>query len=1009
MERKPLKRFGAMIGSGLAVLILAGCNGGTGQTGANTSSVVTPVANTTQMTQSDWAALNLTGTVKSVDMSKGTPTVTFTVTNGNGVPVIGLSANTTKSSTALMSSYANFGFSIAKLVPGPGGNSQWVSYIINSTPTTTTPSGPAHPSTDNTGFMTEDGLGTYTYTFYRDITQAAAFVTNATYNAAKNQLQADLGDVSYQPNLTHRISIMVGGAYRGTSTNTADTTGGGPAVYTNRAANIIYDFVPATGLKAADAATKVVVNADSCNACHTKLGSSFHTGGEMNDPRYCVMCHTEQQKFGQADALPASGTKITASGSVKLNGMAVGNVTGFIHRLHMGDQLGLTGYNFGGVLFNNVAYPQDIRNCDTCHTGTNATAAVPTPQSGNYQNVPSIEACGACHDTVNFVTGAGHGPNNLPQASDAACTGCHAAADIAVYHTPVWTPLQAGSNIAPLHGGMQSYSYQATNPANQPKGSHTITWNLISATVPGGIPTLTFSILMDGQPITLNAPPSTVPGTTTQVDMFPSSAPFVNNLFGANTNAPDFFMIAGLPQDGIVPADYNYRLTPTLKSIWSGAAAAATLPITWTDNKNSTYTITATGYKLPTGTGVVAMGIGLGLLTEVDLGAVDPSLISSYIAANSAPFTAMDFTYSAKGYTVLPTGGLLVPSKVQIMNVAASTTGGIPTLSRRTIIKVDACNTCHGTLGAFTATTGANNFHSVGIGDGNDGASCVICHNTTGVDGTAYSYNTKPWVHAIHAASMRDNPYTPEAAGGGFWNIGYPGLLNNCEVCHVAGSYDFSNATNAAQVPNMLWDTVAKGTPAVAGTNPTSPAISYPATVVKSGVTTTYTQPQSVSQAAAQGTAWVPPTVPVTGTTTITGTGYYSPFISMTGTYGSNAAWTAPTTKGGTWNYTPAEVALLTASASTLPTGAGATGSLVVSPITSACSSCHDTPSAIAHFKGNGGVFYGDRAVLGGLGTPVASGTNFAFPTGKLVNTEQCLVCHGSGGVADIKTVHMNY
>jgi hypothetical protein len=81
----------------------------------------------------------------------------------------------------------------------------------------------------------------------------------------------------------------------------------------------------------------------------------------------------------------------------------------------------------------------------------------------------------------------------------------------------------------------------------------------------------------------------------------------------------------------------------------------------------------------------------------------------------------------------------------------------------------------------------------------------------------------------------------------------------------------------------------------------------------------------------------------------------------------------------------------------------------VVSPITSACSSCHDTPSAIAHFKGNGGVFYGDRAVLGGLGTPVASGTNFAFPTGKLVNTEQCLVCHGSGGVADIKTVHMNY
>jgi hypothetical protein len=104
-------------------------------------------------------------------------------------------------------------------------------------------------------------------------------------------------------------------------------------------------------------------------------------------------------------------------------------------------------------------------------------------------------------------------------------------------------------------------------------------------------------------------------------------------------------------------------------------------------------------------------------------------------------------------------------------------------------------------------------------------------------------------------------------------------------------------------------------------------------------------------------------------------------------------------------------VAELTPAAATLPTGTGLTGSLVVSPITSACSACHDTPTAIAHFKANGGVFYGDRYVLGGsaLGTPVASGANFAFPTGKLVNTEQCLICHGTGAVADIKAVHMNF
>jgi OmcA/MtrC family decaheme c-type cytochrome len=293
MERKPLKRFGAMIGSGLAVLILAGCNGGTGQTGAAGTTTATSVLNASAISASDWAALNLTGKVIAVDMSKGTPKVTFQVTNSNGTPVVGLSSNTTKSSTALYSSYANFAFSIAKLVPGAGGTTQWVSYIVSSTPSTTqTTPLPQHPSTDTTGTMTEDGLGNYTYTFFRDVTAEAAFVANATYNAATYQVQGDLGDVSYQPTLTHRISVMVGGPLRGTGTNTPDTTGGATALYPHASANIIYDFIPATGQPATSTQTKVVVNVDACNACHTQLGVSFHTGGEMNDPRYCVMCHT---------------------------------------------------------------------------------------------------------------------------------------------------------------------------------------------------------------------------------------------------------------------------------------------------------------------------------------------------------------------------------------------------------------------------------------------------------------------------------------------------------------------------------------------------------------------------------------------------------------------------------------------------------------------------------------------------------------------------------------------
>jgi len=62
---------------------------------------------------------------------------------------------------------------------------------------------------------------------------------------------------------------------------------------------------------------------------------------------------------------------------------------------------------------------------------------------------------------------------------------------------------------------------------------------------------------------------------------------------------------------------------------------------------------------------------------------------------------------------------------------------------------------------------------------------------------------------------------------------------------------------------------------------------------------------------------------------------------------------------------------------------------LVLSPITSACSSCHDSTIALSHMKANGGVFYGERSTV--LANPGA---------------EQCLICHGPGRSAAIGEVH---
>jgi len=75
--------------------------------------------------------------------------------------------------------------------------------------------------------------------------------------------------------------------------------------------------------------------------------------------------------------------------------------------------------------------------------------------------------------------------------------------------------------------------------------------------------------------------------------------------------------------------------------------------------------------------------------------------------------------------------------------------------------------------------------------------------------------------------------------------------------------------------------------------------------------------------------------------------------------------------------------------------GTGATNeavgtTLVLSPITGACSACHDSTIAIDHMKANGGRFYAPRSTVLAPAAP----------------QEQCMLCHGPGRVAAIGVVH---
>ena len=1061
MKRKPLQRLGGLALVAATALVLIGCQGSTGANGtpgtpgtpgSNAVSTLPAALNIKGMSLSDWAGLKLSGAVTNVALNGGNTQVSFVVKNNQGTPIAGLSGAGPDGFSA------HLGFTIAKLIPATTSSpSIWENYewvvpsATSSASVTSTIAGNIDPEFVAAN-LTDNGDGSYVYTYNANIQQAVANLATVNPTAAQT---AALGDLSYQANNVYRIVILAGGA----PTNSGTAASVPTAVTT--AANIVQDFIPSVPFVAGTAYTlpagtdeREIVNIASCNNCHGALAMHAAYNQPINDTLACVVCHTPQMAILAAgDSLPVATatatapfngvTSLTAFGAgsrastMVVAGVAVPYFPNFIHKIHMGNQLTFSTqtapftsqYKLSTTPFNTL-YPQDIRNCATCHNGTAASTVADAPpvapvtaDGANWNTMPSRAACGACHDNVDFAFGhgaatltAGNTPSGPVGSDISACSSCHTQSDIQIYHTPVWTPTQSNSAY-----------YQSVNTAIQPAGTHTISWNIIKVSVTAGVPSMTFNYLLDGQPATFNAQPT---AGNTVPEMLPNFL----------TSLPKFVILAGLPQDGIMPADYNFTLATSIKSIWNqsvqfGATAANQL-YSFTDNTAVAigsaaagvpkYTVTLTGYTLPANTGVVTMGIGEGELIQTDVPAADPSLVSFY--------KVMNMTYTATPLA----GGLIIPSHNKLVPVAAaSQAAGVtaPVFSRRQILKENACDTCHNNLGAFTSVASNNSFHGAGYsGDGNEGAFCIVCHNTTRDDGTGYPINAKTWVHGLHAATMRDNPYTPE----NFFQITYPGLLNNCEVCHVPGSYDFANTANAGQVTNMLWDTL-YGAPAVAPM-PTF----FTGNVAKAGTPgTNYVVPQSRSAAAAAGVAYAAPAASSSPTATVAGISYVSPWVNPTCAYGTNAKWVAPVYNAGVlqpWYVNPSALAGVAATSAAATTAAGvaatAHASLVVSPIAAACGACHDTPTAVAHFKANGASWHVERPyvagtapvqfnsylvtngnVTGNTAATTATATKaatpaypfYANPTGNLVSNEQCLICHGPGGVADIHSVHMNF
>jgi OmcA/MtrC family decaheme c-type cytochrome len=323
----------------------------------------------------------------------------------------------------------------------------------------------------------------------------------------------------------------------------------------------------------------------------------------------------------------------------------------------------------------------------------------------------------------------------------------------------------------------------------------------------------------------------------------------------------------------------------------------------------------------------------------------------TYTVTSTLPLTQTNLTdypvtaATAAGQTNKQGGLIVIAPNAQ--KVATGYTG------RRAIVEDARCNACHQELGTFTEDA----FHA---GQRNDGTSCSWCHRPNQTS-SGWSADSTSFVHAIHASAKRKNKFTWHAGSTteGFWKIGYPGVLNQCETCHLPGTYDFSATASAAALDNRLFRTVATGK--FAGT--------------AGGTYTTY----SGASCATQGTS---------AAQTALGVFSLSPWVT------ANASGTAGTSYGTGFSYN----AGLTTSSGCKPDGtpysiaAGGTlpadpQTLVTSPTVTACFACHDTADAQTHYTINGGALYAPRSA-------------------GLASNETCLICHGTGRIADVKVMH---
>ena len=275
-------------------------------------------------------------------------------------------------------------FTLAQLSPPPaaGASSEWQSYFTRDSGGIANAQATTEAATSGT--FDEVGDGLYTYEFASDLN---AYPAGPVFDSGK----------------IHRIGVEI-------RTNRVSSV----SIPAN---NAPYDFLPSpTGaIPPAPEDNRLIVNNAACNACHDNL--EMH-GEARFDVEYCVTCHNPYSIDGDTANEPWGGT-------VDMKRM--------IHKIHVDNThpniltngYRIRGYNDSVHDYSDVAFPQDARNCQTCHQDSDPTV----PQAGNWKEVQNRAACGSCHDWIDWDGSEGD-PDLLHWGGftfleDIQCVDCH--------------------------------------------------------------------------------------------------------------------------------------------------------------------------------------------------------------------------------------------------------------------------------------------------------------------------------------------------------------------------------------------------------------------------------------------------------------------------------------------------------------------------------------------------------------------------------------------------------